>query len=970
MAKNLRLLSVFVLLILLLCVLPAGQSYLTTFFGPVEFVRGTGKPFIETVEFSAVGFQGPFVLHLRNGDSNEKHRVSSAKIWLNGELLFRTSDFSQRVEGYDIEVDLQPQNKLEVEIRSKKGTKLKIWIEGFPTSVKLEAVLDHDNSATLLISPETGGIIETFGWDGTKYSLLIPPNALLTEKEITLTPIIDIIGLPYGLLSTAAVQIEPDGLFLMSPATLTIELLSQVPYNFLGFLFQNNGEGFHLYPIKIDGNKFSFNLMHCTGAGGFIADCEIIIAWDVNTWLTQEDRAQQRMAILEAWVQNCESYDVEELMKAIMEIHYDWFFDSNGVGHLVNQAYNDPAGFLNRAINQLNSWYFSCVRSDFVLDYPGGLAPDWVPFTQPINCGHPDGILCSNLDEAREAAVAKLFETFKKAVTYANDRCISGGQSQDEEALNLIKKACMLEIEWDFLYDQYFDWEELAELKTCGIWSLEIDPSSKKINHDDTLQLKAVPKDKQRNTLSEREVEWRSLDEDVATVDDYGLVTAVEEGTARIIAEYYFDSLCSYNDTAEITVSPVVSVEIYPETAMISIGGTKTLKAKVYDIDGNELQGYQVDWTIPPQEVISVESIGEDNLTIVGVSPGTVTITATCEGESATATITVEAAGAVEDIEIDWPCCYYLAKGEKVPINVTFKDAEGRPIPPICGNVEYYSSDESILQINLISGYGGPENCSAVWEFEIEALAEGEAGITILYDNGVGRNFGEQWSYEVAIYDVTRGIWGVWYENVYGVWDRLTWGYYFKFDAAGYLYFVYSDGSHCPWLGRDPEDPPEHYDGTYTVEYNGGVPTGITIRIKYINRLYRQINESPPGDEAPDWHEWTFVGNFSELYGDCPLCFESNEIRGTHNYEGWRAVTEPHPTIPDWFTNVWQYVNYEGTFKAVWFTPEMSAQNTEPWLQDMSDRSDSQATIAKTKILEDGRKITKNSPKSVDKVDR
>ena len=123
MSKNIRFLLVFVLFSLLFAVLPAGQSYLTTFFGPVEFVRGKGKPVIKTREFSAVGIQGPFVLHLRNGDSNEKHRVSSAKIWLNGDFLFRTSDFSQQVEGYDLEVELQPQNKLEVEIRSKKGTK-------------------------------------------------------------------------------------------------------------------------------------------------------------------------------------------------------------------------------------------------------------------------------------------------------------------------------------------------------------------------------------------------------------------------------------------------------------------------------------------------------------------------------------------------------------------------------------------------------------------------------------------------------------------------------------------------------------------------------------------------------------------------------------------------------------------------------------------------------------------------------
>ena len=106
MLKNCRYLAAFVLLSLLLTVLPANQSYLITFFGPAEFVRGKGKPFIETKEFSTTGFQAPFVLHLRNGDDNGQNRVSSAHVWLNGELLFGPSDFSQQVWGYDVEVEL------------------------------------------------------------------------------------------------------------------------------------------------------------------------------------------------------------------------------------------------------------------------------------------------------------------------------------------------------------------------------------------------------------------------------------------------------------------------------------------------------------------------------------------------------------------------------------------------------------------------------------------------------------------------------------------------------------------------------------------------------------------------------------------------------------------------------------------------------------------------------------------------
>jgi hypothetical protein len=60
----------------------AGQSGISTIFGPDFFIRGEGKPFIETREFSAVGFQAPFLFHLRNGDEKGNNRVSSASVWL------------------------------------------------------------------------------------------------------------------------------------------------------------------------------------------------------------------------------------------------------------------------------------------------------------------------------------------------------------------------------------------------------------------------------------------------------------------------------------------------------------------------------------------------------------------------------------------------------------------------------------------------------------------------------------------------------------------------------------------------------------------------------------------------------------------------------------------------------------------------------------------------------------------------
>ena len=140
MFKHIRLLSIFVLISLVLSSMafgsiPTGQSGLVTFFGPEIFVRGTGKPVEEIREFSATDFRGPFILHLRNGDDYGNNRISSAEVWLNDVRIFSQEDFSQMSWGYDIAVDLLPQNTLRVISTSAPGSYLKIWIEGIPINL-------------------------------------------------------------------------------------------------------------------------------------------------------------------------------------------------------------------------------------------------------------------------------------------------------------------------------------------------------------------------------------------------------------------------------------------------------------------------------------------------------------------------------------------------------------------------------------------------------------------------------------------------------------------------------------------------------------------------------------------------------------------------------------------------------------------------------------------------------------------
>lgn len=132
MLRHTRFLSIFILMGILFSAAPAGQFNPVTLFGPEVFIRGKGTPVTETYEFLAIDFEAPFMIHVRNGDDDGNNRVSSAEVWLNGGLLLGPSNFSQQVWGYDLIVDLKNENKLEVKLKSKPNSFLKIWFDGFP----------------------------------------------------------------------------------------------------------------------------------------------------------------------------------------------------------------------------------------------------------------------------------------------------------------------------------------------------------------------------------------------------------------------------------------------------------------------------------------------------------------------------------------------------------------------------------------------------------------------------------------------------------------------------------------------------------------------------------------------------------------------------------------------------------------------------------------------------------------------
>ena len=103
--------------------------------------------------------------------------------------------------------------------------------------------------------------------DGTTYTLTMPPGALLSAVDVTMTPVDAIDGLPLAKGMVGAVQLEPHGIQLSKPATLTIEPPADAPVaEQTAFLYHQGGHDFHLYPLGPE-RKLTMRLMHFSTPG-------------------------------------------------------------------------------------------------------------------------------------------------------------------------------------------------------------------------------------------------------------------------------------------------------------------------------------------------------------------------------------------------------------------------------------------------------------------------------------------------------------------------------------------------------------------------------------------------------------------------------------------------------------------------------------------------------------------------------
>ena len=172
--------------------------------------------------------------------------------------------------------------------------------------VKVE--LDKTQTASQKIG-KSGGSVSLTAADGSKFTLEVPADALDAETTITITAVKTIDGAPLDNKSSAAVQMEPSGLFFKEFATLTIVPAKEIPVkNQVAFGYEGDGKDYHLAPVDPKSEDIKIKLIQFSGAGvGSASDT----AWAANLAI-QASNASTRI------MQKFAEYTRAERMKALL----------------------------------------------------------------------------------------------------------------------------------------------------------------------------------------------------------------------------------------------------------------------------------------------------------------------------------------------------------------------------------------------------------------------------------------------------------------------------------------------------------------------------------------------------------------------------------------------------------------------------------------------------------------------------
>ncbi len=223
---------------------------------------------------------------------------------------------------------------------------------------------------------------------------------------------------------------------------------------------------------------------------------------------------------------------------------------------------------------------------------------------------------------------------------------------------------------------------------------------------DQTAQLKAIITP---DNATNKAVTWSSSNENIATINSNGMVTAIAVGTTKITVT---TNNGNFTANVDLTVVPkviaVTGVSISETTKELNVGENFTLTATIEPTDATNKN---VTWSSSNEDIVTVE-----NGIVTAVAEGNATITVTTEDGSFTASCNIKVnTVAVTGISIS-ETTKELNIGENFTLTATVE-----PNNATNKNVTWSSSDKAIATVD--NGV-------------VTAVAEGNATITVTTEDG------------------------------------------------------------------------------------------------------------------------------------------------------------------------------------------------------------------------------------------
>ena len=231
--------------------------------------------------------------------------------------------------------------------------------------------------------------------------------------------------------------------------------------------------------------------------------------------------------------------------------------------------------------------------------------------------------------------------------------------------------------------------EAMVLVRLRPVASVTVTPSQATLTIGQTIQLSAVARDSNGESLFGRSMSFQSENQTIATVSSSGVLTARAEGTTRVLVTSEGQVGIA---TINVTKIPIASLRIDPDSLGLLIGGTQTLEAVTQDANGSPLTGRAIAWTSSAPAVATVSQSGVLN----ALSVGTAVITATAEGITATSRVTVRSVPVASVIVS--PSTGTVIIGDDLDLTAEVRNASGAIVSS--ASVVWTSSDNRVAVVS------------------------------------------------------------------------------------------------------------------------------------------------------------------------------------------------------------------------------------------------------------------------------